>query len=99
MQILPCADLTALGSRVMLASLEGLPTLVVEPECVIGTSQSAGELVSDPPLQPAPAFAVVIGRRGVLQCGLAADRADFFETQIPDHVLSAAQISDFLDRL
>lgn len=97
--VLPCAEMTPVSARLMLASLEGLPALVVEPEDLFSAGKTAAEQVGQPSVQQAPAVAVVIGRRGVLQCGFAADHAEFFGTQPADHVLSAQQISDFLDSL
>lgn len=96
----------------MLATLEGLPALVVEPEALLGpqaagtsmasaasTATASTTAASTTAAPDAPALAVVIGQRGVLRCGLAADRADFFDPQPADHVLSGEQISEFLDSL
>lgn len=91
----------------MLATLEGLPALVVEPEALLGpraagtsmASAASTATASTTAAPDAPALAVVIGQRGVLRCGLAADRADFFDPQPADHVLSGEQISEFLDSL
>lgn len=88
----------------MLATLEGLPALVVEPETVLGPRAAGAALASvastaASTAPDAPTLAVVIGQRGVLRCALAADKADFFDTQPADHVLSGEQISEFLDSL
>lgn len=102
-QVVPCADPAPIDAAVMLATLEGLPALVVEPETVLGPRAAGAALASvasaASTAPDAPTLAVVIGQRGVLRCALAADKADFFDTQPADHVLSGEQISEFLDSL
>lgn len=99
-RVLPCEGILPVDRRLMLATLEGLPALVVEPNWLFQAQQPADlqdrEASS---ARSAPSMAVVIGVRGVLQCGFAADHADFFGSGQVDHVVSAAQVSDFLDSL
>lgn len=98
-RLVPCADITPINAQLMLASLEGLPALVVEPQGLIGSGQVAAEPVDPASAPQAPAMAVVIGKRGVLQCGFAADHADVFGSPPADHVVNAQQLRDVLDSL
>lgn len=99
-RVLPCEGILPVDHRLMLATLEGLPALVVEPSLLFQdehpTDQQNTEAVS---ARSAPSMAVVIGIRGVVQCGFAADHADFFGKGPVDHAVSPAQVSDFLDSL
>ncbi len=98
-RVLPCADITSFSLELMFANLEGLPALVVEPESFRVCGQTPDPSVGQPSARPAPAMVVVIGRRGVLQCGFAADHTDLFGVEPADDVLSEQEIRDFLDSL
>lgn len=98
-RVVPCRDITPISAQLMLASLEGLPALLVEPQCLLGPGPTPADPIDPAALPQSPAIAVVIGKRGVLQCGFAADHADFFGSQPTDHVVSAQQMNDVLESL
>ena len=99
-RVVQCEGILPIDHRLMLATLEGLPALVVEPNWLFRTEGPAEQQdTKASSAQSAPSMAVVIGIRGVLQYGFAADHADFFGDRPVDHAVSPAQVSDFLDSL
>ena len=99
-RVLPCEEILPVDRWLMLATLEGLPALVAEPNWIFQADRLADQQDREASsVRYAPSMAVVIGMRGVLQCGFAADHADFFGAGPVDHVVSAAQVSGFLDSL
>ena len=67
----PCVDVVPLASGLALAALEGLPALVMEPECMRSGATSADAIMGEPPL------AVIVAQRGSVWVAIAADAVAF----------------------
>ncbi len=65
-----CGDSLALGDGVGLASLEGLPALVVEPDRILSPATFAQHA-------DAPALALIVAQSGPVMVAIAADAVSF----------------------
>jgi len=60
-----------LASGLALAALEGLPALVMEPECMLSGATSADAIRGE------PTMAVIVAQRGSVWVAIAADAVAF----------------------
>lgn len=60
-----------LAGELALAALEGLPALVMEPECMLSGATSAEAIRGEPPM------AVIVAQRGSVWVAIAADAVAF----------------------
>lgn len=73
-----CTEVQGLNDHLALATVEGLPAIVVEPAHLLGHGAVAATTPSESASwlsREQPSLAVVIGHQGAVVCGLAADHA------------------------